>query len=90
MTLTALQRDVLVAVAAVGPATGTIVRDHVDQLRGDYPPTSSLYRALADLEGKSLVTCFDNPADNRETLYRLTTEGHAVLQHRATTLEKAL
>lgn len=90
MTLTALQRDVLVAVSAVGPATGTHVRDYVDTFRADYPAHSSMYRALADLEDKALVSADDNPADERETLYRLTTEGHAVLQHRATTLKEAL
>ena len=73
-----IQRDILVALARAGPASGADVHR---RLRGDEPRTEGVtIRNLQDLEARGLLTREADEDDDRVLINALTIDGVALLR----------
>ncbi|WP_018258836.1 PadR family transcriptional regulator [Halomicrobium katesii] len=85
--LTAFQRDLLTAIAAVDDEPyGLALKAYLDERYPDPINHSRLYQNLDELDDAGLVTVERQASDKRTNAYRLTDTGRRQLQCQADTL----
>ncbi|MBO4249475.1 helix-turn-helix transcriptional regulator [Halomicrobium sp. IBSBa] len=85
--LSAFQRDLLTAIAAVDDEPyGLALKEYLDERYPDSINHSRLYQNLDRLADAGLVTIDRHALDKRTNAYRLTDDGRRQLQHQARAL----